>query len=226
MQHPYTGATLLPLCHTLMRSMLSTFLAILLAAAQVVTTTAQAQSALPDAEPPVIEVEEVPTSASAGDQVFLAQVVDDRELQEVLLYHRREGQQAFVKIPMQVIGESSFYRAIVPSDAEDLRAIEYYVQARDRGGNRTVFGFAFDPLVRTFDPALALANEPGAAAEPGNATSQTAAGSLETRSPIKWWHVALGVLAVGAVAAAAGGSDGGGNASGTVPLTINLGEPQ
>lgn len=205
-----------------MRSIINTLLIVTLTVAQIVGSMAHAQSLAPDAEPPVIELEEIDSSDVAGDQVFLAQVVDDRELLDVILYHRRAGQQAYTRSPMLAVGASSFYRGVVESDTTDLRDIEYYVQARDLGGNRAVVGFAFDPLVRRFDSRLAASTEQ---VQVGAADSSVASGTLTTRSPVRWWHVAVGVLAVGALAAAAGGGGSDGGDRGTVPLTINLGEP-
>ena len=230
---------------------------LLLAAALAGPGGAAAQARAPglatsaDIEPPVIELEALGQAAAAGSQVFTAQVVDDRGLRDVLLYHRRAGRQPFTPVAMTAVGDTAFHSVTLETDPADLRAIEYYVQARDLGGNRAVAGFAFDPFVRRLEAAprapssgaLALGAVPvtrvpagariGAPGTGGSGTARTAERSppVATDGGINWWYVALGAVAVGTLAAtAAGGDDGGsdGDASpvgDTVPLTITLGEP-
>lgn len=211
---------------------------------------AQDPAAGADVEPPVIELEALSEASASASQVFTAQVVDDRGLGDVLLYQRRAGRRAFEPLVMTPIGDSAFYSAELETDPSDLRAIEYYVQARDLGGNRAVTGFAFDPFVRTLvrpvavPGTLALGDVPVTVVPDGGRTGARARASAPDASPtsdvtadggVKWWHVALGVVAAGTVAALAGGGGeggggdtGGGSPSGTggtVPLTIDLGEP-
>ncbi len=178
-------------------------------------TLLHAQSS-PDTRSPLIELDAVAEAQADNSQVFTAQVVDDRILRDVLLYYRRSGQQAFTPIVMTPIGSTSYYTASLDTTPEDLRAIEYYVQARDEAGNRTVEGFAFDPYTRvlTANNALSLATNATPAAP-----SQTATSSL------RWWHVAAGVLIVGALASAANGSSDSGTNEETAPLTFNLSGP-
>ena len=213
-----------------MRSILNTTLAGLIAVLQTFAPIAHAQSAgasLPDAEPPVIEIEEVRTNEAAPKQVFTAQVVDDRELVDVILYHRRAGQQAYTPEPMNALGSSAFFSAVIATDETDIRAFEYYVQARDEGGNRTVQGFAFDPLIRSLTPTVGSAPQLLDNQETASVDNQREApAEITTRSRIRWWHVALGVVAAGTIAAVAGGGGGSGGGGDTVPLTITLGEPQ
>jgi len=181
------------------------------------TTPLLAQST-PDTRSPVIELEALAESQADLAQVFTAQVADDRLLQDVILYHRRTGQQPFAKLIMEQIGDSGFFTASIETDPSDLRSIEYYVQARDEGGNRTVEGYAFDPYTRVI-----VANEEVIASTVAAPTSTTAATTTST-GKIRWWHVALGVLAAGAVASAvSGGSSSSSNDDdGTVPLTVTL----
>lgn len=212
-----------------MRSLFRTLVIGVIAFLQTVAPIAHAQTAgtaLPDGEPPIIEIEEIRAGVAAGNQVFTAQVVDNKQLVDVILYHRRAGQQAFTRNEMKALAETSFYSATIPTPSNDLRAIEYYVQARDEGGNRTVYGFAFDPLIRSLEPADGTAPTSISTADQNTSSaSSSAEPQISTRSRVRWWHIALGVVAAGAIAAAAGGgSDGSGD--GTVPLTINLGEPQ
>lgn len=215
--------------------------ALALAGLEIAAGTARAQGAAPgratdaDIEPPVIEIEALDEVAAAASQVFTAQVVDDRGLRDVRLYHRRAGKREFESVPMLPVGRSAFHSVTLDTDPADLRTIEYYVQARDGGGNRSVEGFAFEPLVRRLTPAVdsGLARVPvtkvPASARVSGPTARDAAPS--SGSPVRWWHVALGVVAAGTLAALAGGGDDGASSDGaaisgpTVPLTINLGEP-
>lgn len=176
-----------------------------------------ASNGSPDTRSPVIELEAVAESQAESYQVFTAQVVDDRLLKDVILYHRRDGQQAFSPIQMNLIGDSAFFTATIKTDPSDLRAIQYYVQARDEGGNRTVQGYAFDPYTRvlTTNDSVITTQAP----TPTPTPTETVASSGE----IKWWHVALGVVVVGALASAASGSDSGGTTDeGSVPLTVTV----
>ena len=220
-----------------MRRPLCLTVALALACLEIALGVARAQDVAADVEPPVIELEALGESTAAESQVFTAQVVDDIGLRDVLLYHRRAGDVPFRSAPMRPVGTSAFHSATLETDPADLRDIEYYVQARDGGGNRSVAGFAFEPFVRRLSPG-ALARVPvtsvPADRRTGGPVARTAPGdgpAIGTK--VRWWHVALGVVAVGSLAALAGGDGGGsdgaelpaGDGSPTVPFTINLGEP-
>ena len=125
-----------------------------------------------DTEPPIIELEELAEVVADSSQVFTVQVAEDGELQDVTLFYRRIGQQPYNSTDMQQLASSEFYSATIVTDAEDLRPIEYYIQARDLSGNRTVKGFAFDPFIRSLAPAAV----PVTPAQP----SVTAPAPLET----------------------------------------------
>ena len=221
-----------------MRRPLRLFAALALAGLEIAAGTARAQVGTggratdADVEPPVIELEALDEVRAADSQVFTAQVVDDRGLRDVRLYHRRAGKQAFEAATMRAVGDSAFHSVTLATDPADLRAIEYYVQARDGGGNRSVAGFAFEPFVRRLTPAapapLARAPAtPDAAGSAEPAPARDAGPSLGSK--VRWWHVALGVVAAGTLAALAGGDGGGSDGTGTseetVPLTVTLGEP-
>lgn len=171
----------------------------------------------PDTRSPVIELEAVAESQADSQQVFTAQVVDNRELKDVILYHRRDGQQAFTPVPMNPIGATAYFTAAIETDPSDLRAIQYYVQARDEGGNRTVQGYAFDPYTRVLTaPAATVVAKAPTVVEAPTQTDSAASG-------IQWWQVALGVVLVGAIASAAGGGgDSGATDDGKVPLTVTV----
>jgi hypothetical protein len=202
---------------------LSTVLAIVLTFTQWGFTPAVAQTA-PDVESPIIELEPVLETEAGNTQVFTALVADDKLLKDVALYHRRAGRQAFERIEMQPLGTIGYYSVELPTDPTDLRTIEYYVQARDQGGNRTVSGFAFDPYQRTIK-AAPQAIEPTAITRPAVTEVEAVATSTSEPRKLKWWAVALGVLVVGALASSTGGSSGSLEQERT-ELTINLPLPQ
>lgn len=205
--HPRCSINVLALCVSLV-----------LIVTPVLTTTAHAQSSgsneLPDTRSPLIELETVAESRADRAQVFTAQVVDDRVLKDVSLYHRRAGQLPFIATPMRPIADSGYFSAAIKTDQNDVRAIEYYIQARDESGNRTVEGYAFDPYTRVIVASEnVIASQPAFAAEEPTATSR-----------VRWWHVAIGVGVAALLASAANGSgdDGSGNTDNGVPLNVTV----
>ena len=210
---------------------LSAWLAIVLAITQTGLSPAMAQSA-PDIESPIIELEAVFEADAGETQIFTALVADDKQLKDVTLYHRRAGRQAFDRAAMLPLSTTGYFSVDLPTDPTDLRAIEYYVQARDEGGNRSISGFAFDPYKRIIN-ARATAAEPIAKTPENPVTQATVANTEVATDPAskssnrKWW-VAAAVL-VGVVLASGSSSSSGGSPSndpGRTELTINLPLPQ
>ena len=109
---------------------------------------AYAQSDLIDVEPPLIEHNVVGAVEPAARQSFFATVVDDAELDSVSLYYRFQNDPNYSTVAMQRVSYSSTYIAHIQTDADSPRNIEYYIQAQDKAGNRTVRGYAFNPLLR------------------------------------------------------------------------------
>lgn len=167
-----------------------------------------------DSTPPVIELEELVEGVADLSQVFTVQIAEDGVLSDATLYYRREGQQPYLSAPMIPLGSSGFFSVSIETDPDDLRPIEYYVQARDEGGNRTVSGFAFDPYVRTLAPAERVVER----AEVNTGSPQ--ASGLPPFLQQRWVQVALGVVAVGIAASVLSGDDG--EDTVLVPVTINL----
>ncbi len=195
--------------------------------AEAQSTNSSAQTS-PDNLAPVIELEVIPSGIAGQEQVFTSLVSDDRQVQDVFLYFRYSGQQSYNSIPMESIGGSSYYIATVSPQGDDTRAIEYYIQARDVSGNRTVEGFAFEPIVRTL--RVASNNQTTVDSNAGSNTNASGGGDAPTPQSsggLKLWHIALGVALLGLVAGAAGsGGGGGGGGNGqTVPLTLTIGSP-
>lgn len=166
---------------------------------------------------PVIELEELDEAVADRTQVFTAQIAEDIQLHDATLYYRRTGQLPFTPAPMQALGSSGFFSVSIPTDASDLRSIEYYLQARDEAGNRSVSGFAFDPYIRTLLPAAeaetlqrADQTSPSPASKPDNGPS-----FFQRR----WVQITLGVLAAGVVVSLV---DDDGDDSQVVPIQFNL----
>jgi len=104
-----------------------------------------------DVNPPLIE-HEVDWRADADiRQTFVATVVDDSELDTVMFFYRFAGESNFTRSLMSPLSFSSTYTAQIPTDPNQTTAIEYYIEARDVSGNRTVRGYAFNPLVREIE---------------------------------------------------------------------------
>lgn len=199
---------------------LSLCLSISIAISTVLAPIANAQGVF-DINPPVIELDESTEGIAGETQVFTALVTDDRALRDVKLYYRFGGQEAYADLLMNRLGETDYYSANVETDATETRSIEYYVQARDEGGNRVIKGFAFDPFIRFLvppqdaaepitQPDPVVAQQPSQPAPQGNTPTQAPTEPApRASSGFKWWYVVAGVLAAGAIAAAAGSGGGG-----------------
>ena len=176
-----------------------------------------------DLEPPLIEHEVLAETASASRQSFVAQVVDDRDLASVRLFWRYAGETRFGSLPMTQVSSSSTWIAQVPTAPDELRAIEYWIEARDAGGNRTVRGFAFSPLVRRVVPATG-GSSVGGPATTGPARPRESRRGAPVTGPVDGapapgegrrtalWVVlgALGVALIVGLASSGGGGGGGG----------------
>ena len=216
------------LMQKLIKRTLSAWLAMVLAITQTGFSPAMAQTA-PDVESPIIEIEAVLEADAGSTQVFTALVADDRSLKDVTLYHRRAGRQAFDRALMLPRGIAGYYSVELATDPDDLRPIEYYVQARDQGGNRSISGFAFDPYQRKINASNTVVEpvELTTPAEPvvkATVTPIDVASKPERKSSnTKWWAVGLAVVA-GLVIASSSDSSNDGPAR--TDLTINLPLPQ
>jgi len=120
------------------------------------------------------------------------------------------------------VGDTELYTYTIAADLIDSSAerIEYYIDARDATGNRTLQGVSFDPLKRVLvDPA----EEFQAVSDTGSSDRFLSISSLSTTQKIVYG--ALGVLVVGALIAASSssGGSGGGAATTTGPeVTITI----
>ena len=189
-----------------------------------------------DVEPPLIEHEVGGEFDSDIEQTFVAVVVDDEQLNSVRLFYRFENQLTFNSAVMNRVSFSSTYIVRVPTDPASGLDIQYYIQASDLSGNRTVRGFAFSPLLRLINaPAVEQDNALIAEQAPVSSTTAQSTGNVpETSSRSRVVYYILGALAVGAIAAAAsgggGGSDGGtgsgGCSDGRCDVSITIDQPR
>jgi len=153
-----------------------------------------------DVEPPIIE-HDVQVSADAADrQNFTATVADDNELASVRFLYRFEGERQYTSIEMSRISTSSTFNVEVSTDIESDAAIEYYIEARDESGNRTLRGYNFSPLVRFIEL-------PQAEVVP-------VVESSPPKANLKPVYYIAGALVLGVVAGVLANSSGGGGGGG------------
>lgn len=165
-----------------------------------------------DVEPPLIEHDILEQAEADIRQTFVASVVDDQELDSVLLYYRFTGETSYSRYSMTRVSFSSSYVAQIPTDPNDLIPIEYYIQARDTSGNRTVRGYTFSPLVRQIVPVLSDSQNASTNQLPPSGLGATNGGqTIEKTGPRinKTVYVVAGVLLLGIIASAASSSSGG-----------------
>ena len=175
---------------------------------------AHAQSA--DTEPPVIELELVEEGVRGETQVFSATVTDDNAVSSMTLHYRFANDAAYIAVPMSLIQGTNIYTASIDTNDSSATAIQYYMEAKDAGGNRTVQGFAFDPFDRV------LVDNEIVAADASSASGSVVPVVPPSRSTTrKIAYGLLGLLVIGGLVSASGGSSGGNNAGdGEVELTI------
>ena len=198
----------------LLRQILSTILAMVIALMGSVLPIVHAQTVEGlDLRPPVINYEPTGSGRAGDTQVFTAQVLEERSLLSVILYHRFAGDGPYASTEMLPLG-NDLYSASVVTDQTDVRNIEYYIQAEDADGNRTIKGFAFDPLIKE----IISDNVESIAATA--AASSTAAN--ESGGSNRWVWGLLGLVVVAVAAGAASGGDSGGSSSTVQPSTVVL----
>lgn len=159
-----------------------------------------------DVDPPLIEHEVISQAEADIRQTFVANVVDDSELDSVIFFYRFAGETNFTRYVMAPLSASSTYVAQIPTDPKIATAIEYYIQARDLSGNRTVRGYTFSPLIREILP-----NQKPAVSSPQVSVGSDAADKKVGSGIPKALYVVGGVLLLGLIAGAA--SSGGGSSA-------------
>lgn len=181
----------------------------------------QGESLTPvDVDPPLIEHEVTPQAVADIRQTFVATVVDDGELDSVIFFYRFAGETDFTRYVMAPLSASSTYTAQIPTEPKTYKAIEYYIQARDLSGNRTVRGYTFSPLIREILPA----GEAGSAGPQATVGGVVVGDKKSTSGISKILYVVGGVLLLGLLAGVSSSGGGGSSCPSTgciVPFTIH-----
>ncbi len=207
------------MCRTRFKKIAATFVAVmhvLFSVLLVVPGYANAQAV--DVEPPTIEHESVDQGVRGETQVFSATVADNNAISSMTLHYRFGSTTGYITVPMSPISGTSIYTASVDTANASSDLIQYYMEARDTGGNRTVQGFAFDPFERVLvDDDAAIVTDTTSA----NPTVVAAAPRERMSTQRKIIYGLLGVLVVGGLAAASSsGGSSGGSSEEQVDLTI------
>ena len=169
-----------------------------------------------DRAPPVIDFQPLAEGRRGDTQVFSANVSDDSAIESVTLRYRTDAGDPYRMLSMEPLGGTDIYTVSISGEDANAGSIQYYIEAIDEARNRSIEGFAFDPLERVLvEPGVPIAD--AAPVSDGPATG------LSTRQKILYG--VLGVVVVGAVAAAAGGGGGSGGGSPLgddtdVPVTV------
>lgn len=168
-----------------------------------------------DNEPPVIELELVSEGIKGDTQVFSATVTDNEQIASMTLHYRFSNDAGYNIVPMSIIQGTDIYTASIDTNSSNSNVIQYYMEAKDAGGNRTVQGFAFDPFERALTDDGIVVSESAAA---GAVVPVVAPKRSLTR---KIAYGLVGLLVVGGLISASGGSSGGTSTNtGDVELTI------
>lgn len=157
-----------------------------------------AQSAI-DTEPPRVLHETGNEEVNVGQETPIsANIVDDNAVESAVLYYRTVGQDKYKTRAMEKVNRSlDTYLAELRKSEVQEPGVEYYIVATDKQGNSRSRGFSFEPLLLSVNGrAVALDNET-------NNTGKTRFG-ISKKTLL---YTGLGVLAVGVLLSAAGGSD-------------------
>ncbi|MEE9318942.1 MAG: hypothetical protein V3U76_00705 [Granulosicoccus sp.] len=170
-----------------------------------------------ESDPPEIQLEMVDEGARGDNQVFTATVTHSTGVESVTLHYRMADAGDYQSLDMSVLASTDIYTASVETRGMDATIIQYYIEARDAAGNRSIRGFAFDPLQRELVDSTAVAAQ--------STTAPANAGSGKR----KILYGVLGLVVLAGLAAAAGGdNDSGGNqgaAGPDVPVRIIVDTP-
>lgn len=177
-----------------------------------------------DTEPPDVGFDAVDEARKGDSQVFTVTATDNQGVQSVVLFYRLGPDATYQATNMTRIGATDLYTLTIPADAipQSVDLIQYYIEAKDQAGNRTLQGFSFDPAERAlvdFGSAIAGNTSPQTQteAEPEKET-ESVLGSLSTTQKVV--YTALGVIVVGALIAAAGSDSEGSGQTTQVTLTV------
>jgi len=161
---------------------------------------------------PDISQEKYEDTVNPGsDHEIMVKVTDNIGVDKVILYFRTIGQGDYKPRTMQRLDHSDNYMIRIDADNIQSPGIEYYIQAMDFAGNTLLHGHSFSPLSVKIGSTAAKPQ----VADSSEVAPKVAMPGAE-KGISKWVWIGLGVLLVGA---AAGGSDGGGETTGTLTIT-------
>ena len=188
----------------------------LLLVAPLISTTANAQAL--DFEPPLIGADASTEVFRGEPQVFTVTATDNQGVNSLVIYYRLGPDAEYRSGSMQRIGDTDLFSFTIPAQSipATVNVIQYYIEASDFEGNRTLEGFSFSPVERVLldKPATVAGSESGQSGE-----SSSLLGSLSTTQKVVFG--VLGLVVVGALVAVA--SDSGGDSvqsDPAVPVTI------
>lgn len=173
-----------------------------------------------DFDAPIIGLDDQDEAPRDQDQVFAVTVTDDRALESVFFHFRFDAGEPYQSAAMTQVGGTDRYTYTISAVLIEPAApsIQYYIDARDEAGNRTLQGFAFDPIERLLIDAPI---EPVATSETqSSAEPEIVVNSMSTTQKVVYG--VLGVLVVGALIAGSSSDSGDSSTGGgiTVPVTI------
>ncbi len=97
-----------------------------------------------DTDPPRIDFKPVVEGLKGDSQVFSATVSDDREVADVLLHYRLDDESVYQNRTMTPIGSTGIFTTTLKID-DTVDAIQYYIEATDKAGNRPCRGLRLTP---------------------------------------------------------------------------------
>jgi len=175
-----------------------------------------AQSANPDFTAPQIEHELIDSADPSVAQTVAVSVVDEDAVSEVILFYRFGGTEVFEQLQMTPsAAQESEYSVQIPIVDANATQLEYYIQAEDLAGNKSLKGHSFNPFVRRFvEPT-----QPAPIDTSKSTTSVLVDSSEPNTTPpakkSKTIYYVLGAVALAALAgfALSGSGDDGGSSS-------------
>ncbi len=191
-----------------------------------------------DLDPPQVDHIPVASGVAGAIQSISVRASDVQGIASVTLFYRSNTSVEYKQQLMRpVYGTENFTAGIDTSPEHSV--IEYYFLVIDTGGNKVLNGFPYEPFARMLTAPVIdnaggsesqiAADQEAKASGTGTAGSGAAGATGEGRrsnaSRLLW--IALGVLAVGALASAGGGGGSSQPASeDTVPVILNVPVPQ
>jgi len=169
---------------------------------------------------PTIEHSVVTDSIEVGTAYQIKAVVTDNVgVKIVLLFYRVAGTEDYKRVQMSPVDGTDNYTVTLGYKETIEPGIEYYFQAIDYAGNSFLYGYSFSPLqlriVKNQTQQIPELVQSGAKGNPK--PDKKSEGKLD-----KWVWIGLSVLAVGVIAAVAGGDDSADQNSGAKPETGSI----